>query len=147
MIGLTGKSKSPLNSFLAYSLISSLCFMGCAKENKRSNEEGPKVQTYFVKGDPMNSISGSTGEPSAPFEGDQIREANNYLLGSITQITEKEVAVPPKENRDLKKENAPNEREPSEEKKPEVSQTFNMVEKLMGSGVLNRRIRVNLSFY
>jgi hypothetical protein len=132
MIGVTGKSKSPLNSILAYSLISSLCFMGCAKKNKMSNVEGPKVQTYFVNGDPMNFVSGSTGEPSTPFEEDQIREANNYLLTSIIRFSEKEVAVPPKENRDLKKENAPSERDPNEEKKPEVSQTFNMVEKPNG---------------
>ncbi|MBK9039744.1 MAG: matrixin family metalloprotease [Bdellovibrionales bacterium] len=132
MIGVTGISKSPLNSILAYSLISSLFFMGCAKENKRSNVEGPKVQTYFVNGDPMNFISGSTGEPSTPFEGDQIREANNYLLRSINEFMEKEVAVLPNPNQDIEEENAPSDNDPSEEKKPEVSQAYNMIEKPNG---------------
>lgn len=135
MIGITGKSKSPLSSILAYSLISlvsSLFFMGCAKEKKRSNEGGPNVQTYFVKGDPMNLISGSTGEPSTPFDGNQIRNTNNYFLRSIIQFKEKEVVVPPKPIRNLEKENAPNDTDPSQEKKPQVSQTYNMIEKANG---------------
>ncbi|MBK7845444.1 MAG: hypothetical protein IPJ71_17495 [Bdellovibrionales bacterium] len=110
MIGITGKSKSPLKAILAcslISLISSLFFMGCAKEKKRSNEGGPKVQTYFVNGDPMNLISGSTGEPSTPFDGNQIRNTNNYLLRSIIQFKEKEVVVPPKPIRNLEKKMPP----------------------------------------
>ncbi|MBK9039743.1 MAG: hypothetical protein IPL83_11360 [Bdellovibrionales bacterium] len=133
MIGIMGKSKSPLISILAYCLISSFCFMGCAKEKKKSIEGSSKVQTYFVKGDPKNLISGSTGEPSTPFGGDQIRETNNYLLTSIIQFTEREVALPPNSNRDLEKENAPRDKEsPSKERKTEVSKDFNMIEKLNG---------------
>lgn len=133
MIGIMGKSKSPLISILAYCLMSMFCFMGCAKEKKKSIEGSSKVQTYFVKGDPMNLISGSAGEPSTPFGRDQIRETNNYLLTSIIQFTEREVAIPPNSNRDLEKENAPRDNEsPSKAGRPEVSQTFNMIEKPNG---------------
>lgn len=130
MIGFVNSSRGPLNSILAHCLISSLFFMGCAKEKKKSHREGPKVQTYFVKGDPMNLISGSTGEPSTPFGREQIRETNNYLLTSIVQFKEREVTIAPDSNRDLEKENAPTDGGgPRREGNPEVSQVFDMIER------------------